>query len=250
MFRKKKVELPKQWFTPGGLISNLYRDMLEQPHIYFLGHQTTDRDLVRDGLINTALFQAPTTMQLYLVDLCGTYMVAYRNLPHTMAYVYDELETLDLLNGIYSLVVERLKLLAVDNSKTFPAVWVIIDGFEGLCFNYKKRVEYVIPLILSKGKIANVHLALFSSYTKATGGIDELFPAYGIFNGAEITTAKLRRITQRKIATAPKVIIYKNIDGLCDLVAIPSITDEEIKERVNWWQNQLGDAYYEKEKRR
>lgn len=57
MFGKK--QLPKQWFTPGGHAHQIYLDMLHQPSIYFLGHQTVDRDSVRDGLINTALFQSP-----------------------------------------------------------------------------------------------------------------------------------------------------------------------------------------------
>lgn len=236
MFSKKR--LPKQWFTPGGNASQMYLDMLNQPNIYFLGHQTVDRDLVRDGLINTALFQSPVTVKFCLMDLCGVYMIAYRDLPHTIAYTCDELKTLNLLNSLYALIIERLKLLVINKAETFPVVWVIIDGFESLYFSYRKRVEYIIPLILSKGKIANVHLAVFSSYTKSAGGIDELFSSYGIFNGVEITTAKLHRITQSKITTAPKEIVYKNTDGICTRVRIPAISDDAISERVNWWKNQ------------
>lgn len=238
MFRKKESKLPKSWLTPGGNASQIYLDMLNQSNIYFLGHQTVDRDLIRDGLINTALFQAPVTMRFCLMDLCGVYMTAYRDLPHTIAYTYDELKTLDLLSSVYSLIIERLKLLVIDKKETFPAVWVIIDGFESLYFSYKKRIEYIIPLILSKGKITNVHLAVFSSYAKSAGGVDELFSSYGIFNGVEITTVKLHRIAGSKITTAPKEIVYKNVDGLCARVRIPTISDDMITERVNWWKNQ------------
>lgn len=177
-------------------------------------------------------------MKFYMMDLCGVYMIAYRDLPHTIAYTNDESETLNLLDSVYSLIIGRLKRLSVDRTGDFPAIWIIIDGFESLYFSYKKRAESIIALILSKGKIANVHLVLFSSYTKSAGGIDELFPSHGIFNGVEIATAKLHRITRSKITTAPNEVIYKNADGICTKVRIPTISENTIRERVNWWKNQ------------
>lgn len=241
MFRKK-TRLPKQWITPGGKAYNLYLDMLKQSGIYILGHQTVDRDLVRDGFIYTALFQSPSTMNFCFFDLCGAYLNMYRNLPHTLAYTHSETESITLLQQIYTRVINRLDVLRENKDAEFPAIWVVMDGYDALHFAQKKNADNLLMSIMFKGKITNVHLALFTSYIKPSGGLDELFSSYGVLNGTDITNAKFRRITGSKITTAPNEIVYRNVQGQCGRIIIPRTADEEINERVDWWKNQVGYA--------
>lgn len=238
MFGKK--QLPKQWLMPDGDIYKVYLDMLEQPNIYFLGHQTVDRDLVRDGFMYTALSQPPSIMTFYLLDLCGLYMNIYRQLPHTIAYTNSEEEGLSILEDVQLKTIERLDMLRGNREKFLPTVWVVIDGYEALHFPYRKKVEKILSSILYRSRAANVHLALFTPYIKSSGGIDELFSSFGLFNSTDITNAKFRRIAGNKATNAPKEFIYKNIQGFCESVSIPEIKDDEIRNRVQWWVNQCG----------
>lgn len=235
MFSRKSK--PKLWYTPGGQVLKLYLDMLEQNHIFIAGSQSKDRDMVRDGFIYTALYQSPSTLQFVLLDLVGTYLNGYRDLPHTLAYTHDLNEGAGLLKYVVSLVDNRLGEYRNDWSITFSAVWIVIDGYDLLSLTYKKQVEPLIYSILSKGRIANVHLMLFSSYYKPHSGIDEMFPAYGCLNGT--TSAKMYRIMGIKNITSPVgEIIYKGSTTPVSRVKIPYLEESVLKERINWWMNQ------------
>lgn len=237
--KRNEARFPRQWVTPAGSASKLYLDMLEQPNLYILGPQTIDRDSVRDGFIYTALFRSPATIKFCFLDLCGVYLNQYKTLPHTIGYTRNKEEGLNILRNIYSIISERLDVLVENKNAKFPAIWVVIDGYEALHFAKKKNADNIVMSIILNGKIANVHLALFTSCIKSSGGIDMMFPSFGILNCAMIASAKFREIVGTKITTAPKEIVYKNVQGECDRIIISQITDEEISERINWWEHQM-----------
>lgn len=236
MFGKKQS--PKQWFTPGGNANRLYLDMLEQCHVFISGSQTKDRDSIRNGFVYTSLYKSPVDIRFVLFDLAGLYLVDYAALPHTMSYVSDLEKAILTMRNIVDIIDGRLA--EYQESKTiFPSMWVIVDGYDVLSLRYGKQVESLIFSILSKGRMARVHLFLLAAYCKPYGGIDEIFPAYGCLNGT--TSSKIRRITGiANVAPPINEIIYKSDTVRCERLVIPNIDDEQMTGRIQWWVNQCG----------
>lgn len=233
MFGKKT----KTWTTPGGSYPKLYFSLLEHTHIYIASPQTEYRDSFRDGFINTALSYLPTVMNFFLIDLSGTYMRIYKDLPHTLFYTDSRGSALQALVKAQAVIKDRVSAFNKDKSAKFPALWILIDGYESLYFKYKDEADNLLSHILFSARQTNVHLLVFSSYSKPHGGIDERFPAYGFLSG--MTDDKIKRITGKKYyRKVPNSIIFKSY--LIDFaeIELPEITDEQIYKQIDWWKNQ------------
>lgn len=230
-------KIKRDWKVPVNNSDVIYIKMLKEPHVYFSGSQTKDRDAVRDGFIIAAAARTPTDINLVLLDLCGFYMRQCEKLPHTKAYTQDLEESLVILNNVKIIMNKRLSQLQ-NRMNNFSDLWVVIDGFEGLYFRYKSVFVSLISEILSSGTKVSVHLAAFSSYSEPEGGIDECFPSYVMLNGT--ANEKICRIIkEKKSLSLWNKMVYKNSKNECCEEEIPRVCDADISNIVSWWTKQI-----------
>lgn len=150
----------KHWKTPPGEIYRLYKDMLNQPHLLIGGTTGSGKSVLVNGLIYTALYQSPKTMEFIFVDPKRTELVMWRKLPHTIEYASEPGDMLKALERAMQITEERYKTMQFWRKKTWegPHVYVIIDELADLMTTQKKAVTPIVQRIGQIGRAAGVHI--------------------------------------------------------------------------------------------
>lgn len=58
----------RNWITPEGKSFVIYGNIMEQPHLLVAGATGSGKSVVINGIITTALFEAPSQVQFILID--------------------------------------------------------------------------------------------------------------------------------------------------------------------------------------
>lgn len=235
----------KQWVTPGGSASNLYIDMLKQPHILIAGATGSGKSVLINGLIYTALYNNPNHVEFALIDPKRVELYQYAKLPHTTAYASEPQEIITVLNNVVSLLERRFQAMRRrgERKSSDSDVYVFIDEFADLMTTNKREALPLLCRIAQLGRAANIHLILATQR-----------PTRDILNGQIKVNIDARIALRCPTAQDSRNIINQNgAETLARygqgyyltpetmqpvLVDIPYIDDSELADRVCWWLKQ------------
>lgn len=150
----------KVWITPVGSFPSLYADMLKQPHLLIAGATGSGKSVVINGLIYTALYNAPSESQFILIDVKRVELCEYKRLPHTIAYADDVPSAIAALEKALAITEKRFKAMQCNRQRKYSGsdVYVIIDEFADLMTTAKRYIVPLIQRLCQIGRAANVHV--------------------------------------------------------------------------------------------
>lgn len=152
--------MKKYYKTPSGAIYNLYADMLKQPHLLVAGATGSGKSVVINGIIYTALYKSPVSVNFILIDPKRVELIDYKYLPHTLLYSCEPDTMVNALKYSIDLINQRYKEMSRQHLKKYPgsAVYIIIDELADLMTTNRKQVQPIIQRIAQIGRAANVHI--------------------------------------------------------------------------------------------
>lgn len=235
--------MKKTWTTPGGNVSGLCSDILEQPHLLVAGATGSGKSVLINSIIYTALYKDPGSIQLVLIDPKRTELIDYKKLPHTIRYASEPREMVMALQICIDEMERRYKKMQRAHQKKYNGshIYIFIDEFADLMTTQKKETLPILQRIAQLGRAANIHLIAATQR-----------PTKDIVNGQIKVNMDSRIALRCPTAQDSRNII--NVNGAEQLprhgfgyyltperfekVPIPYITDEQLKDRVRWWTNQ------------
>lgn len=152
--------MKRVWGTPTGEYFSLYKDMLKQPHLLIAGATGSGKSVVINGLIYTALYDSPTTVQFILIDPKRVELVDYKPLPHTLQYASEPGDMVQALEKAMEITESRYKAMQAQHMKKYQggAVYVVIDELADLMTTDRRHVQPLIQRLAQIGRAANVHI--------------------------------------------------------------------------------------------
>lgn len=149
-----------EYKTPRGNACNLYLDALKQPHLLVAGATGSGKSIVINGIIITALFQSPATMQFIMIDPKRVELCEYRHLKHCLCYASELSDMVKALEYALEVTESRFKAMQAQGARKYQggAVWVIIDELADLMTTNKKQVQPLLQRLAQIGRAANVHI--------------------------------------------------------------------------------------------
>lgn len=146
--------------SPEGQYFTLYADMLKQPHLLVAGATGSGKSVVINGIIYTALFQTPASLELILIDPKRVELVEYKNLPHTITYASEPADMVQALNTAMQITERRYKVMQAQGVKKYQGgqVYVIIDELADLMTTNRRQVQPLLQRLCQIGRAAGVHV--------------------------------------------------------------------------------------------
>lgn len=148
------------WITPKGEYHTLYKDMLAQPHLLIAGATGSGKSVIINGLIYTALYHSPATLQFILIDPKRVELVDYKRLPHTIQYASEPIDMVKALEKAMYITESRYKTMQRKKIKKYQdgAVYVVIDELADLMTTDRRHVQPLIQRLAQIGRAADVHI--------------------------------------------------------------------------------------------
>lgn len=241
-------ETTNTWTIPAGSAYKLYMDMLSQYHVLIAGAAGSGKSVVENALIYTALFDAPCDVPggkqfIFIDNGKGTEMIDYQNLPHTLRYAYTLDESISALEYGLAIAKSRFKDMRQRHIKTYDGgdVYIFIDEFASLILNGRRRVSAVVQDIAQLGRAAKVHLILCTQSPLAKVLPTEIKVNFDARLALKVHSAQDSRniLGFKGCETLPRYGkgYYMTPDGTKRYI-VHKIDDEDIAERVQWWENQ------------
>ncbi len=150
------------WTTPAGEYPRLYGDILGQPHVLIAGATGSGKSVLLHGLIYTALFQSPATVNFVLIDPKRVELAGYKQLPHTLKYASEPDDIRAAVRHSVDLMERRYKTMQKNGQRIYYGadIYIIIDEFADLITTQKKDVLPSLCRIAQLGRAAKVHLII------------------------------------------------------------------------------------------
>lgn len=240
------MELPEiDWQPLDAKRDNLMIDMALQPHLLIAGSTGSGKSVLINSIIYNLLTYKPGQVRLILIDPKRVELNLYKELPHTIRHVTEPKQIYYALNHAVNCMelryqdMEKKQLRKYDGNHMF----IIIDEFADLMVTQKKQVLPLIIRIAQLGRAANVHLIIATQRpTKdiITGEIKVNIDARVALRCP--TSQDSRNIIN--VAGAENLptfgyAYYLRTPHQPELYEIPLTTDEDIKERINYWCKQM-----------
>ena len=149
---------------PGGVVSNLFLDMLKQSHLLIAGASGSGKSVLVNGLICTALHYSPFDVdggkQLVLIDPKRTELSPYRNTPHCLRHATEPEDMVDALHYAVALTESRYKRMEREGLRKYRGsdVYVIIEELADLMTTQKRAVQPLIQRLGQIARAARVHI--------------------------------------------------------------------------------------------
>lgn len=150
----------REWRTPSGQYSRLYKDMLNQVHLLIAGAAGSGKSVVINGLIHAAMYDSPARVRFIMIDVKRVELADYRNLPHTMAYADDVSSSVKALQLALDTTEARYKDMQRKGLRKYDGsdIYIIIDELADLMTTAKKQVMPLIQRLCQIGRAARVHV--------------------------------------------------------------------------------------------
>lgn len=219
---------------------NIHQDILNNTHILIAGTTGSGKSVLLNGLIRDLLFTTPNENKLVLFDLKRTELGLYKNLPHTLSYI-DSLDRCEkALNRVLSIIDNRCKEMQQKVLKSYEGatIWVIFDELADL-FTRNKKIIPLIQTIGQTGRAARVIMIGCTQTVKADVLPTKITCNFNAIVGLRTRTAQQSRliIQQKGLESLPiygkGLYITPNYRD-AQLIDVPFITDNEIKEVINY----------------
>ena len=233
------------WKTPSGKTWKLCDDMLKQDHIVIAGTTGSGKSTLLHSLIYSALIHSPVKTQFILIDLKGVELLDYKELPHTIAYADEPDQAIEALTYAVKIMRRRLDEMKREHVKSYAGsdIYIIIDEIAVLMQTSKAKTLPLLADIMRLGRAARVHVvgATQNPSRSHGGGLpseiqNNVTAAIALRTRSAIESRQI--IGKSGAELLPKVGhgIYWNPDGT-EPVTIPKTTDNELKERINYWKS-------------
>lgn len=138
----------------------MYADMLQQPHLLIAGATGSGKSVIINGLIYTAMQDAPREREFILIDPKRVELVDFKHLSHTIQYASEPDDIVNALETALTVTERRYKIMQRQHAKKYDGshVYVIIDELADLMTTDKKRVQPLIQRLGQIGRAARVHV--------------------------------------------------------------------------------------------
>lgn len=150
----------KTWTTPQGTVYNLYKDMLQQPHLLIAGATGSGKSVVINGIMYTALYKSPAQVEFILIDPKRVELIDYKTLPHVIQYASEPGDMVQALENAMEITESRYKAMQAQHIKKYQggAVYVVIDELADLMTIARRQVQPLLQRLAQIGRAANVHI--------------------------------------------------------------------------------------------
>lgn len=150
----------KTWTTPQGTAYNLYKDMLQQPHLLIAGATGSGKSVVINGIMYTALYKSPAQVEFILIDPKRVELIDYKSLPHVIQYASEPGDMVQALENAMEITESRYKAMQAQHIKKYSggAVYVVIDELADLMTTARRQVQPLLQRLAQIGRAANVHI--------------------------------------------------------------------------------------------
>lgn len=242
--------MSKLWHTPGGQYVKFYLDeVLPQKHLLIAGSTGCGKSTMLNGILHTGLLKAPIDieggMHLILIDQKGVELQDYRDLPHTLMYAVKPYETMRALRYAVGLMMQRYEQVSQQRLKLYPGsdIYVVIDEWADVLITCGKEAVKLLQRLAQLGRAARIHIILCTQTPLAKILPTEIRCNFDARIGMHTNTAgESRLIIDRpgceKLPSYGAAMIH--FPGKEDryLKNVPLISDDDIRERVQWWVDQ------------
>lgn len=255
----KTVMKEVTYTSPKGKVSNLFLDILKQPHTLIAGATGSGKSVVMNGLIDTIMYRLPFDQkdgaQMILIDPKRVELADYKDLPHTLVHAGGQNpeawrnalgKAVKIMDARYSKMEQRRQ-----KEYTGGDLFVFIDEWASI--NSKSnplRTACVSSLLrlVSEGRAAHVHVILATQVPKATVIPTEVRDNF---------TARLALMTENKLQSrviidtdgcetfpSPKLAGYA-LGMYClpgndrKIYKMPYVKQEELDRNIEWWADQV-----------
>lgn len=231
----------KTWNTPTWEFYPFYKDMLVQPHLLIAGATGSGKSVVINALLYTALYNSPAQMQLILIDPKRVELVDYARLPHTLRYASEPGDMIAALQEAMDITERRYKEMQKNHEKKYTgaALYVVIDELADLMTTAKKQVQPLLQRLAQVGRAANVHIIAATQCPLATvipTAIKVNFDArVALRTRSAQDSRNILGVTGCECLPRYGQGYYMRPEGT-QLYSIPMYSDDDIRERVNYWQ--------------
>lgn len=232
------------YHTPTGKTYNLFRDMLEQPHLLVAGATGSGKSVVINGMVSTLLYRLPIDQengaQLILIDPKRVELSAYKKLPHTIKYASEPADMIYALSYAMKITEDRYIAMQKRCEKKYNGsdVYVVIDEFADLMTTQKKAVVPVVQRLAQIGRAARVHIILATQTP-----ISEILPTkikcnfdarVGLRTRSDQDSRNI--IGKTGLERLPRYGKgYYMKPGEEHYWNIPLVTNDEIERLIKWW---------------
>lgn len=150
----------KTWTTPQGTAYNLYKDMLQQPHLLIAGATGSGKSVVINGIMYMALYKSPAQVEFILIDPKRVELIDYKSLPHVIQYASEPGDMVQALENAMEITESRYKAMQAQHIKKYSggAVYVVIDELADLMTTARRQVQPLLQRLAQIGRAANVHI--------------------------------------------------------------------------------------------
>lgn len=241
---KKEYVLPKSAaYTPW------YKDILENAtHLMVAGASGSGKSVVLNGILHTALaLYAPGEMSFCLIDPKEIELYPYKDLPHTVRFETEPEQILALLDDIYAFMMKRYAEMKEQGVKKYNGskLLVVVDELSDLVYDrkYGKDIKMALTRLLAKARAANIVIICATQApnrkTLSADMVLNITNRIALRCDTNIESKQVVGVVGAEDLPRYGSCLYKEpgekvrrIDG------IPFFTDEELKERINYWLEQ------------
>ena len=240
--------VPKTYYTPGGQVYTLYRELSERPHLLIAGATGSGKSVALNGIMHTLLMlHSPFQCQFVLIDPKKVELVQYADLPHIAKYASEPADMVRSLRWALDETERRFSCMQNARVREYagPHLYVIIDELADLMTSLKKEVLPLLQRLAQIGRAARVHIIACTQNVLATTIPTTLKCNFSTILGLRTATAQQSRlliaVNGCEMLPDPKRegIGYGYLRDGADLqkYALHMYTDREIQQLVNYWQS-------------
>ena len=236
--------------TPAGSVSPLFLDCLKQSHLLIAGETGSGKSVFENGLIYTALYNAPCDFQFILIDPKMVELSKYRRLPHTIQYACNGPDMINALEMAVNTIMERYKYCQRKRVNQYPGghIYVIVDELQDLMTTHRKQCFPALQRIAQIGRAANVHLIACTQ-----SPIAKIIPTELKCNfSSRIGLRTISKQDSRNIldmggcellpdpVTAHTAHCFYRRNGNINKYIVPYTQEEEINRLISYWTGRQG----------
>lgn len=238
---------PRAWRTPQFTIWTLYKELSEETHLLVAGETGSGKSVVINSIITTLLTQSPAKVRFYMIDPKRTELIDYAELPHVLRYAYRHADIISALQEVVTLMESRLDVMQRNRQKLFngPQVYVIIDELADLLLTMKRQASPLLQRILQLGRAARITVIAGTQVVNASVIKTELRVNFTAIMGLRTATAAHSRLLVGRSGceTFPNPKKEHKAYGFyrhgceCELYNLPTYTEQQQADILNWWQS-------------
>ena len=154
--------IKKIWNKPAGTVYSLFQKAINEPHLLIAGATGSGKSVVIDGLITTALYNAPCEAKFILIDPKKVSLRRYKDLPHVLRYADNHADICDATEYAEAIMDKRFSDMAARGLLKYDGadLYIFIDELMDLMTTTgtKSRFKPTIQRIAQLGRAAKVHV--------------------------------------------------------------------------------------------